>query len=110
MLRILRNAFAEEDKGKLSFNNMGMHLQSAVLFCISVAHVHLCLSFCVSVVADSARRSVASAFFEVLVLKTRGLVDVQQQKPYADILISKTVRCFTCVYLFSSWCTLYRCC
>jgi chromatin segregation and condensation protein Rec8/ScpA/Scc1 (kleisin family) len=34
------------------------------------------------------RRVVAGAFFEILTLKTWGRVDVQQQRPYADIFIT----------------------
>jgi hypothetical protein len=65
MLRILRNAFAEERAPALSFENM--------------VHGH-------------PRRSVAGAFFELLVLKSKGLVDVRQAQPYADIKVTKTVR------------------
>lgn len=53
------------------------------------------------IVSGNTRRHVASAFFEVLVLKTRGLVDVKQTKPYADILVSKTV-CFSLILTAAS--------
>ena len=36
------------------------------------------------------RRTAAAAFFEVLVLKSRGAIDVKQAVPYKDITISKT--------------------
>lgn len=35
--------------------------------------------------------TVAGTFFELLVLKTKDHIDLKQEAPYADILISKTV-------------------
>ena len=35
--------------------------------------------------------TVAGTFFELLVLKSRNLIDLDQEEPYADILIQKTV-------------------
>lgn len=36
------------------------------------------------------RRVVASAFFEILTLKTWDRIDVAQDAPYADIMITKS--------------------
>jgi cohesin complex subunit SCC1 len=36
------------------------------------------------------KRTVAVAFFELLVLKSNKLIDLQQDEPYGDIIITKT--------------------
>jgi len=36
------------------------------------------------------RRTVSVAFFELLVLKSKSFIDLQQEEPYGDIVISKT--------------------
>jgi hypothetical protein len=41
--------------------------------------------------ANKQRRTVASAFFELLVLKSKGYIDINQQEPYGDITVTKSV-------------------
>jgi hypothetical protein len=40
--------------------------------------------------ADQRKRRVAQSFFELLVLKSKDYIDLQQDHPYADITIKKT--------------------
>jgi cohesin complex subunit SCC1 len=42
-------------------------------------------------IEGKARRTVVGTFFELLVLKTRNVVDLKQKEPYGDILVFKTV-------------------
>jgi chromatin segregation and condensation protein Rec8/ScpA/Scc1 (kleisin family) len=42
-------------------------------------------------VAGQPKKVVAGTFFEFLVLKTRNRIDLKQEQPYGDILVSKTV-------------------
>jgi Conserved region of Rad21 / Rec8 like protein len=44
------------------------------------------------VVQGKKRKTVAQSFFELLVLKTGGFIDVQQEEPFGDIHISKTTQ------------------
>mmetsp|Transcript_30880 Transcript_30880/g.77539 ORF Transcript_30880/g.77539 Transcript_30880/m.77539 type:complete len:262 (+) Transcript_30880:57-842(+) len=44
------------------------------------------------IVEGKKRKTVAQSFFELLVLKTGGFIDVQQEEPFGDILISKTTQ------------------
>lgn len=41
-------------------------------------------------ISGKNRKTVVGTFFELLVLKSRGIVDLKQSAPYGDILISKT--------------------
>lgn len=41
--------------------------------------------------ANKQRRTVAAAFFELLVLKSKGYIDINQQEPYGDITVTKNV-------------------
>ena len=47
-------------------------------------------SFAEMCAESGQRRAVSRFFFEMLVLKKDGMIDLQQTRPYADILISKT--------------------
>lgn len=47
----------------------------------------LCLQF-ISIFPQN-RKEAAHVFHEMLVLKTKGFIDLLQQEPYADILISE---------------------
>lgn len=49
-----------------------------------VSYKEMCLSQ-----GGSNRHLIAACFFELLVLKTNGVVDVQQNKPYENIMISQ---------------------
>lgn len=40
--------------------------------------------------AGKNRRTAAACFFELLVIKTKGFIDVKQPEPYADIIITPT--------------------
>ncbi|CAA0820131.1 Unknown protein [Striga hermonthica] len=40
--------------------------------------------------AGKTRKESARLFYEMLVLKTRGCIDVEQEKPYGDILVRET--------------------
>ena len=42
-------------------------------------------------VENRKRSTVAQTFFELLVLKSRNIVDLKQEQPYGEILITKTV-------------------
>ncbi len=41
--------------------------------------------------ANKPRRTVASAFFELLVLKSKGYIDINQQEPYGPITVTRSV-------------------
>jgi len=41
-------------------------------------------------IQDKRRKVVVGTFFELLVLKSRGIIDVHQEAPYSDIIITKT--------------------
>jgi len=43
-----------------------------------------------SMVSGKPRKTVVGTFFEILVLKSRNIIDVKQSTPYGDILITKT--------------------
>jgi chromatin segregation and condensation protein Rec8/ScpA/Scc1 (kleisin family) len=47
-------------------------------------------SFAEMCAESGQRRAVSRFFFEMLVLKKDGMIDLQQQQPYSDIRISKT--------------------
>jgi chromatin segregation and condensation protein Rec8/ScpA/Scc1 (kleisin family) len=44
----------------------------------------------------NSRKTVAESFLQVLLLKSKGLLLVQQDRPYADILVTPTKDLFTC--------------
>lgn len=41
-------------------------------------------------VENRKRSTVAQTFFELLVLKSRNIIDLKQEQPYGEILITKT--------------------
>ena len=49
-------------------------------------------SFSSIVTKESSRRTAARSFFELLVLKTKGFIDVEQDQPFADITVTPTAR------------------
>ena len=66
MHAMLDASFAESDGQALSFDDMIARTKK-----------------------DQKRRVVAGCFQELLFLSTHGLIELQQQKPYANIIISK---------------------
>eukprot|EP00742_Colponemidia_sp_Colp-10_P004357 GILJ01004649.1.p1 GENE.GILJ01004649.1~~GILJ01004649.1.p1 ORF type:complete len:570 (-),score=150.44 GILJ01004649.1:162-1871(-) len=47
-----------------------------------------------SLTAGKDRKTAAGSFFELLVLKTRDFIDVEQREPFGDIKIKKTAKFF----------------
>ena len=45
-------------------------------------------------VSGKNKRVVAGVFFEFLVLKTKNQINLEQEEPYGDIMVTKTVTCF----------------
>jgi chromatin segregation and condensation protein Rec8/ScpA/Scc1 (kleisin family) len=65
-------------------------LKFEIILCSSVPLVSTSSFSVTHILVDY--RTVAVAFFELLVLKSNKLIDLQQDEPYGDIIITKTVR------------------
>ena len=58
----------------------------------AVAATELCAHRALLVDAGGVRRTAAVSFYQLLQLKTWDVIQVEQHKPYGDVLISRTVR------------------
>lgn len=44
-----------------------------------------------AMIEGKKRKTVVGTFFEILVLRSKGIINVEQREPYGDINITKTV-------------------